>query len=110
MKNETHHKDGAALAAIVAAGIGCVIIGLATILAEVSTVVKESLNWWPPAGPLSGKTGIGIAAWLLSWGLLHALWHKKELPFRSLWIFAMLLILLGWIGTFPPVFESFSGH
>lgn len=110
MSAATHHKDGAALAAIVSAGIGCAVIGLATVLAEASALVKEALNWWPPAGPLTGKTGIGILAWLASWGGLHLLWRGKELPFQRIWILAFALIALGWIGTFPPIFEAFGGH
>lgn len=110
MTEGTHHKDGAALAAVFSAGLGCAVIGLLTVLATASVAVKDALNWWSPAGPLSGKTGVGVIIWLVSWLILHKLWHTKELPFRGIWITALAMIALGWIGTFPPVFEAFSGH
>jgi hypothetical protein len=81
-----------------------------TVLTEAFGPIKEAMNWWNPAGPLTGKTGVGVIAWLVSWFLLYVLWRKKELPFRGIWILSLLLIALGWIGTFPPVFEAFSGH
>lgn len=102
-----HHKDGVALAAIMAAGIGAAVLGLATILATASPFVKDLLNWWAPAGPLTGKTGAAVLAWLISWGALHLYWRARELPFGQIYAWAMLLIALGWLGTFPPIFERF---
>lgn len=110
MNNHTHHNDGPALAAIMAAAIGCAVIGLATVLTEASPVIKETLNWWSPAGPLTGKTGVGIIAWLLAWLGLHLSWEGKELSFSRVCTWAMRLILIGWIGTFPPFFELFAVH
>lgn len=110
MQNSEHHKDGAALAAVLSAGIGCAAIGLATILTEASGTVKEALKWWDPAGPLTGKTGTGVIVWLLSWIFLHILWRKRELAFQKIWFLTLLLIAMGWIGTFPPVFEMFAAH
>lgn len=101
-------KDGTALAAIIAAGIGCFLIGLATVLAEVSEGIKEGLKWYDPVGPLSGKTGIGVIVWLASWLVLHQLWRNREIPFGKIWILALLLIFLGGLGTFPPIFEAFA--
>jgi hypothetical protein len=34
-------------------------------LAEASPAVKNLLNWWNPVGPLSGKTGVAVAVWLV---------------------------------------------
>ena len=107
-----HWGDGPAIAAIISAGIGCAVIGIATVLAEVSPAIKAALTWWAPAGPLTGKTGIGVFAWIFSWLILHLIWGKRELPFfEKAWKFAMVLIVIGLIGTFPPVFEFFTtGH
>lgn len=111
MENEIHHNDGPAHAAMLAAGIGSAVLGLATILAEAFGPIKEVLNWWTPAGPLSGKTGIAVLAWLASWGLLHLAWRRYEIiRDRTIWTWTLVLIFAGWMGTFPPVFEAFSGH
>lgn len=104
-------QDGPAHAAILSAGIGCALLGAATVLAEAIPSVKEMLTWWAPAGPLSGKTGVALSAWLVSWFALHFLWRERELPgFRGLFFSALLLIFLGWLGTFPPLFEAFTAH
>lgn len=107
-----HWGDGPAIAAIVSAGIGCAVIGIATVLTEASPAIKNLLNWWNPAGPLIGKTGVGLSAWLGSWLILHLIWKKRELPFfEKAWKMAMVLIVIGLLGTFPPVFQLFShGH
>lgn len=106
-----HDKNGAATAAILAAGIGCAMIGILTVLAEFSPNIKVALDWWPPAGPLTGKTGGGVIIWILSWGILHVLWHHRELPFfKTAWIASLMLILWGWLATFPPFYQIFAGH
>jgi len=98
---------GAAAAAIVAAGIGCAALGLFTTLAEVSTGVKGWLNWYNPAGPLSGKTSMAVIVWLVAWALLHWTWKDKPVRFTRAFGFGFFLIILGWLFTFPPVFLAF---
>lgn len=114
MLKTTHYKDGPALASIFSAGIGCAVIGLATILATADPKIKAILTWWDPAGPLTGKTGIGVIAWVLSWILLHLAWRKKEFPFQTfqrVWQIVLIFIVIGLLGTFPPIFELFEqGH
>jgi hypothetical protein len=109
MNNHVHAQDGPALAAILAAGIGAAALGLATVLAEASPACKEMMNWWPPAGPLTGKTSVAVIFYLGSWLFLHLRWRRWELPFyHGIWKWALALIVIGWIGTFPPVYESFG--
>jgi hypothetical protein len=102
--------NGPALAAIVAASLGVVVLGLCTLLAEVSTATNDALNWWPPAGPLIGKTGIAVIAWLVTWGALHLAWRRREVSFRLWWAVALGLILTGFLLTFPPIFQIPRGH
>lgn len=111
MDHKSHRRDGVALAAAFAAGLGCVTIGLMTVLAEASLAAKAWLTWCPPAGPLSGKTGMGVLVWLGSWLILHNRWQHWELAARKIWLWSLLLIALGWLGTFPPFFTLFAvGH
>ena len=102
--------SGPAMAVLLSAGIGCFAIGLATVLASASPAIKNTLNWWNPAGPLTGKTGVGVIAWVLAWGALHLVWRKKEITYGRIWAITLALVILGWVLTFPPVFEAFERH
>jgi hypothetical protein len=102
--------NGPALAAIVAASLGVAVLGLCVLLAEVSTATNNALNWWPPAGPLTGKTGVAVIAWLVTWAALHLSWRRREVSFRLWWAVALGLILIGLLLTFPPIFQLPRGH
>jgi len=97
-----------ASAAFVSSGIGCLVIGLMTTGAVLSEGLKNALNWWNPAGPLTGKTLVGVLAWLISWAILHFVWKDKAVDFNKTFIITLVLIGLGFILTFPPVFEAFE--
>lgn len=99
---------GAATAAFLSSGIGTLVIGLMTTGAVLSEGLKNALNWWNPAGPLTGKTGVGVLAWLVSWIILHTLWKDKEADFNKVFVITLILIGLGFVLTFPPVFEAFE--
>lgn len=100
--------NGSAAAALVASGLGIAVIGLMTTAAVISERLKDALNWYDPVGPLSGKTGVGILAWVIAWDVLYLIWRKREvnLPRIVAWTFA--LIALGLLLTFPPIFEAFE--
>jgi hypothetical protein len=99
---------GPAAAAMIASGIGTLFIGLMTTGAVLSEGLKTFLNWWNPAGPLTGKTGIGILAWLISWVLLNTIWKNKDYELSKAFTITLVLIGLGLALTFPPVFEAFE--
>lgn len=101
--------NGPAAAAIVASGVGSLALGLLAVLNEASGAINTALRFYGPAGPLSGKTTLAVGAWLVSWVLLHLIWRKKEVDFPRVFWVAMVLIILGLIGTFPPFFELFTG-
>jgi MFS family permease len=101
--------DGVAAAAILAAAIGVFMTGSMTTLAEISPPLRTALTWSGAVGPLIGKTGVGAIVWLIVWAILHAMWRDKEVNFRAIYTVSLILIALGWLLTFPPVFEAFSG-
>lgn len=105
---ESPKPGGAGAAVTFSAAIGVFALGLATVLATASPAVKNALNWWNPAGPLAGKSGVGVLAWLVSWPIFHALWSGKEVRFQKVWILSLILLALGFVMTFPPVFEAFE--
>ena len=101
--------DGVAAAAVLASAIGVFITGSLTTLAEISQLLKTALTWSGAVGPLIGKTGVGVIVWLILWPILHAIWRGKEVTFSAIYTVSLILIALGWLLTFPPVFEAFSG-
>ena len=101
-------RDGVAAAAILAAAIGVFITGSMTTLAEISQSLRTALTWSGAVGPLIGKTGVGVIGWLIIWPVFHVMWRDKEVNFNAIYTAARLLIALGWVLTFPPVFEAFS--
>jgi len=98
--------NGAAWAAILAAGIGCFAYGVFIDLGEASPRWSNALNFYNPVGNLSGKTTLGIVVWLIAWVILHLRWRKRDLarPGRVTTI-AVVLILLGVIASCPLFFE-----
>lgn len=98
--------SGAGAAAFLAAGIGSALMGLITVLAVVSEGVKNVLNLYDPAGPLSGKSTVAVLAWLVSWAVLHRLWKDEDVPVARVIRWTLILVAVGLLGTFPPVFEA----
>ena len=109
-QQETKQKlpNGPAAAAILAAGAGSLALGLLAVLSEASSTVNSGLKFYGPAGPLSGKTTLAVAVWLVSWLLFHLIWRKTDLDFPKFFWAAMVMIILGLIGTFPPFFALFA--
>lgn len=109
---EIQVATGEAAAAFLAGGIGCFVIGLMTTLAEVPAFVnlKNGLNWWDPAGPLTGKTGVGVIAFFLAWVVSHFVMKEKQVNLKTYVVAAAALTALGFLLTFPPFFELFAGE
>jgi hypothetical protein len=101
---------GVASAAFVSSGIGCLVIGLMVTAAEMSAGFSNALNWYNPAGPLTGKTGVGVIVWLVSWVILHTMWKDKEVEFGKAFTVTLILIALGFLLTFPPIFTLFAAE
>ncbi len=100
--------NGPAAAAILGAAIGVFTIGVMTTLGEASPRIGSALAWWAPVGPLSGKTGVGILAWLIAWAVLASAYRGKDVDFGKITRWAWVLIVLGLLFTFPPFFDLFA--
>jgi len=108
MTTETLLKNGKAAAALLAGGIGSFVMGLVTTLSEASSSFGSALSWYKPAGPLSGKTTVAVIVWLIAWAVLGNQWKDKDVDFDKISMIALVLLLLGILGTFPPFFELFA--
>lgn len=100
-------RSGPAAAAIVAAGSGCAALGLVTVLAKASGAVKTALNLYG-LGVLSGKVLVAVALWLAIWAILASLWSRRSVDLTRALAVAGFLMLIGLLGTFPPIFDTFG--
>jgi hypothetical protein len=101
--------NGPAAAAHVAAGLGCLTMGLLTWLGAWQAGIDQSLTLFAPVGPLSGKSSGAVLVWLLAWAVLHAAWRRRMLNFGIVLVLTLALIALGFAGTFPPLIEWTTG-
>lgn len=98
--------NGAAMAAFLAAGIGAFAMGLVVILNEAGIFAAPSL--YGPAGGVSGRTAIAVAIWLIAWAVLHNRWKTRQLEAGRLFTTMLILVGLGLVLTFPPVWGLFG--
>lgn len=95
--------NGAALAAFLGAGIGAFMLGLIVILNEAGWLAVP--GWYPPAGGVSGRTTLAVVLWLIAWAVLHRRWRRRQLESRRIHAAALILIGLGVLLAFPPVWK-----
>lgn len=100
--------EGPIAAAVLAAGVGCLALGILTTLAEASESVSDWLNWNDDVGPLSGKTLVAVIVWVVAWVVLHFAYRTRAFETRRALVIALVLIALGVVGTFPTFFQAFA--
>jgi hypothetical protein len=98
-------ENGAALAAFLGAGVAAFAMGLFVLLNEVGIFVAPTL--YGPAGGISGRTTFATAVWLVAWFLLHRRWKRRRIEPGRVYTVTLLLVVLGIIATFPPVWGLF---
>ncbi len=97
--------------AFAAAGVACLVLGIFVTLYEFSSAVSgflkfdANVGFGKGVGPLSGRVGIAIIAYVISWVVLHLMWRGKELNFRTVLLVSLVLVGLGFALTFPPIFK-----
>jgi hypothetical protein len=113
IKSEAEAEIGAADramgASMIGSGIGSLVLGIAIVLSEVNADIKTFLTWSSGVGPLSGKTGVAVIAFVVSWVVLHYAFQRKAVSLTTSFIITLVLVALGILLTFPPVFLSFGG-
>jgi len=107
MKNCNASVNGPAAAAILGSGLGCMALGLITTSAESIPALKNALTFSVPVGALSGQTTAAVIIWLLGWAVLHSKWKHTQTDLGKVFAAALALVLLGTLGTLPPVWEIF---
>lgn len=101
--------NGLGAAAVLAAGIGCATLGVLALLGDAFKGVGKSLNFYNPAGTLSGVSTIAIVVWLASWFLLARKWDGQDVQLRRISTIAFVLLAIGLFLTFPPGMDLLQG-
>lgn len=109
--------NGPAAAAFLAAGIGAFVLGLTVTLASAFPPAEGETSFFDFAatygigegvGPLSGKVIIGTFAYILSFVVVGMWWRGRSVNLRSVLIASFVLLALGFLLTFPPIFEALA--
>ena len=97
--------NGSGAAAILAAGIGSFALAVLAVAGDKLPVVKASLNFYKPTGPLSGVSTVAILIWIASWGMMEWRWRNRRVALRNISVIALVLLFLGLLLTFPPIVD-----
>jgi hypothetical protein len=114
--------NGPVVAAFLAAGVASLVIGIGVVLNEASATIKSAIGidfnaflqfdknfgFGSGVGPLSGKVGLAVIAFLVSWVAFHVWLRGRDVNFRNGFIAALVLVGLGFALTFPPIFKLFA--
>lgn len=107
--SEISVADRAMSAAMIGSGIGSLVLGIAIVLSEANADFKTFVTWNAGVGPLSGKTGLAVIAFILSWVILHYVFKNNPISLSRAFVVTLVLTVIGILLTFPPVFMSFGG-
>ena len=101
--------NGLGAAAVLAAGVGALALGLLAFGADAWPDLKPALTIWKPSGPLSGVSTAAIVVWLTAWGGLAALWGGRRIDLRWVNLAAFSLLAVSLLLTFPPFMDLLQG-
>jgi hypothetical protein len=95
-------------AALLATGIGSLVLAILVVVAEASESFADSLAYSDRVGPLAGKTIWAVVAFFGSWLVLAAVLRRRSVVLSQVAFLAGILIALALIGTFAPFFQLFA--
>jgi hypothetical protein len=121
LQTETR-PNGPVAAAFLAAGVASFVMGIGVILGAASATINDAIGvdfsaflqfdknfgLGSGVGPLSGKLGLAVIAFVVSWVVFHLWLRGKEVNFRNFFIASLVLVGLGFALTFPPIFVLFA--
>jgi len=99
--------NGSGAAAVLSAGVGSFALAVLALVGDKSALIKTSLVFYKPTGPLSGVTTAAILIWLFTWGILEWRWRKRTVAAGRIGAIALVLLGLSLLLTFPPVVDLF---
>jgi hypothetical protein len=101
-------RFGPVAAVFLAAGVGAIVLGVLTTLAEASEGIKSALEWSEAVGPLIGKTIVATIAFFVSWIVLHVALAGKDPEPGKVFAWTGVLVAVGLLLTFPTFFQLFA--
>src|ERR671911_510287 len=102
------HPEGPVAAALLATGLGSLVLAILVVIAEANESFATSLAYSDRVGPLSGKTIWAVGAYLGSWAILAVVLRGRRMNLRAVPFVTALLLALALVGTFSPFFELFK--
>ena len=99
---------GFTAATLLSGGIGITIFGVLTLVSELSSSFGSSIAFYTPSGPLSGKAVISVVAWLIAYAISALALRGRMLSERTTYVTTSILIAIGFLLTFPPVWKLFG--
>jgi hypothetical protein len=101
--------NGPGAAAILAAGIGCAAVGILAFAGDASQAIGKTLNFYSPVGTLSGVSTLAIIVWLVAWFALGSTWRERTVDLAKVNVIAFVLLVVGFLLTFPPFMDLLQG-
>ena len=101
--------NGPAAAAILAAGIGALALGVFAFTGDQWPAVNRFFTFYLPTGPLSGVTTSAIAVWLVVWFGFARRWRAKTVAVGKVNLAAFAALAIGILLTFPPFADLLHG-
>jgi hypothetical protein len=101
--------NGSGAAAILAAGIGCAMLGVLALAGDASPTMSKLLILYNPTGALSGVTTVSIIVWLVSWAVLGRQWGTRTVNLARVNVVAFVGLAIGLLLTFPPFMDMIQG-
>ncbi len=99
--------NGSGAAALVAAGVGSIVLALLAIMADHISAIKNLMVFYKPTGPLSGVTTSAIVVWLVVWAILDTRWKRSDVSIKGVATVALVLLAIALVLMFPPVGDLF---
>jgi hypothetical protein len=107
---ESELPNGPGGAAILAAGIGCAALGILSFAGDAWSAIGGALNFYNPTGSLSGVTTLTIVIWLVVWIVLGSRWKARTVSMVKVNIVSYVLLVVGFLFTFPPFMDLLQGR
>lgn len=101
--------NGPGAAALLAAAIGCAMLGVFAFLGDAFAGVADFFKFYVPTGPLSGVSTSGIAVWLAAWFSLGKSWADRQVDIDKVIVAAFTLLVFAFAFTFPPFMDLLQG-
>jgi hypothetical protein len=102
--------NGPGAAAILAAGIGSLTLGVLALAGDASDAIGRALNLWNPSGTLSGVSTCAVIVWLIAWFVLARRWASRSVNLGRVNGVALVMLVAGLLLTFPPFMDLLQGR